>query len=98
MGSNPTGVDSMKQKHDNRSTPVLATRQRLAWVQNAEEDYKERRAEAEEKLEHAKADAVGEAAARKGMRRGARVQGWGTRGKPGQPGKRRLRTAEASVV
>ena len=97
MGSNPTAVDSIKQKHDNRST-VLATRQRLAWVQNAEEEYKERRAEAEEKLEHAKADAVGEAAARKGMRRGARVQGWGTRGKRGQRGKRRLRTAEASVV
>ena len=35
VGSNPTGVDSLKQKHDNRSTLVLATRQRLAWVQNA---------------------------------------------------------------
>ena len=23
VGSNPTGVDSIKQKHDNRSTPVL---------------------------------------------------------------------------
>ena len=34
-GGGPTGVDSLKQKHDNRSTLVLATRQRLAWVQNA---------------------------------------------------------------